>query len=588
MHLCRNFNKVKNKSGQIVRLVIILAASVFFNYCANQVAPGGGPIDIIPPDVVKCDPPNFSTSFSKRRIQLTFNEFVELKQANQQIIVSPPMKNQPDYRLSGKSLIIDLNEELIPLTTYSIFFGNAIADITEGNPLKDFLYVFSTGKFIDSLSVAGEVLNAFTLNPEEEVFVMLYSLSNDTVSADSLPVLMRPLYVSKSDKEGRFRLQYLKNEPMKLFALRDLNSNYLFDLPEEEIAFVDKIVVPEIPLIFEPDTTDNRPDSLVYSNLYQDYYTLKLFQQIDSTQRLIAREAFYPPGFRLIFKYPVDSLSLKLMNYTADDDDWKVEEWNAARDSLRVWLKQIDRDSLSVQISLSDTIFDTVQLIIPEKSDLRSERQRRRSNQEESPERLKVFTNVKARLLNPKEPLKLTFEHPLISFDGSQITIFAGQDTLKGASFDADSKSNRSYSLKMDLEEENSYVFIIPDSAFFNLYGQTNDSLRIVFSIKPIAEFGNLFINLQAKDEFFPLIIRLLDGREAIVHELYLIKSAEIRFDLLTPATYTLKAIHDQWPNKRWDTGNYWNKRQPEDVLVCPIEFQIRSNWDVTETWLIE
>ncbi|MFP4471824.1 MAG: Ig-like domain-containing protein, partial [Bacteroidales bacterium] len=230
----------------ILRMLLLMALSAGMMYCANPVSPTGGPVDETAPMVVESEPPNYSTHFNRNRIIITFNEFVQLQQPNQQVLISPPLRENPSYKIRGRSVVVDFNEELQPNTTYSIFFGNAITDLTAGNPLGDYLFAFSTGDHIDSLAIGGEVLNAFNLQPQENVLVMLYPPDNDTVPRDSLPMLVRPLYVAKTNAAGVFQLRNLRNEPYKIFALNDMNSNYLYDLPNEEIAFIDSLIAPEV------------------------------------------------------------------------------------------------------------------------------------------------------------------------------------------------------------------------------------------------------------------------------------------------------------------------------------------------------
>jgi len=244
-HLCTKLIIVGYFRKLFIHIAFLAFAALMVFSCANPVSPSGGPVDKEPPEVLNSEPPNFSVNFDKKIIQIVFNEFVKLNQPNQQVIISPPLKKMPQFKIRGKSVIIDIEETLFENTTYSIFFGNAIVDITEENPLVNYLYVFSTGNQIDSLAIAGEVVNAFNLEPEEDVFVMLHSAKNDTVPADSLPMLVRPLYIARTNEDGQFRLRYLRDEPLKIFALFDLNSNYLYDLPDEEIAFSDSLLLPE-------------------------------------------------------------------------------------------------------------------------------------------------------------------------------------------------------------------------------------------------------------------------------------------------------------------------------------------------------
>jgi hypothetical protein len=346
--------------------------------CANPVSPTGGPRDTTPPQVVKTDPPNYSYHFDKKRITILFDEFVTLKDANQQIIISPPLDEKPDFKLHGKSFVINLNSELKPNTTYTFFFGNAIVDLTENNPLAHYLYVLSTGDHIDSLSLGGKVVTAFDNQPRDAIFVMLYEPYNDTVPLDSLPYLVRPTYVAKTDPDGKFALRNLRNEVYKLFALNDLDNNYLFNLPNEEIAFIDSLIRPVAtasPLSSDTATADTlsqenqTADSVAVQEPPKGFYQLRMFQEIDSTQRLSDVSTFKPAGFLLVYKFPARQPHYRVVNKDLGKN-WCLEELNTGRDSLMVWDKNRESDSLQLQVADGDSILATVMIVFnpPDKS----------------------------------------------------------------------------------------------------------------------------------------------------------------------------------------------------------------------------
>ena len=225
--------------------VIFLAAIAFLAFsCAQEAMPVGGKKDVTPPTVLEATPPNGSPGFTGNKFELKFSEFVVLDKINEQLLISPTVKEKPGFHLKGKKLIVKYKEKLKPNTTYSVYFGDAIKDLTEGNPLHSFSYIFSTGDHVDSLSLKGKVMNAFDLQPADGVMVMLYRHGNDTISFDSLPLRVPPYYLSKTDKSGNFQFNGLANDDYLVFALNDLNSNYYYDQPSEEIAFIDSLVHP--------------------------------------------------------------------------------------------------------------------------------------------------------------------------------------------------------------------------------------------------------------------------------------------------------------------------------------------------------
>ena len=213
-----------------------------------------GPKDTQPPQVIKIRPPNYSAHFKGDRFEIDFDEFIELNNINQSLLISPPMDELPDFKAKGKTLLVKFNEELKENTTYTLFFGDAIVDITEKNPVIENTYIFSTGDRVDSMSMEGKVINAIDLQPAADVFVMLYKVTdkavtlndngNRDIELDSMPMLFKPFYLSKTNENGQYKFNGLADEKYLIFALRDLNSNHIFDQPTEEIAFLDSLVKP--------------------------------------------------------------------------------------------------------------------------------------------------------------------------------------------------------------------------------------------------------------------------------------------------------------------------------------------------------
>ena len=218
----------------------VLLTAFLAQRCANAVAPTGGPKDDRPPVVVEAVPENHSINFTAKKIEITFDEYITLDNANQNVLISPPMDEKPDIKLKNKTVVVKFKENLAPNTTYTINFGSTIKDLHEGNPLKDYVYSFSTGDHIDTLMVAGKVLNAEDKKPVENAYVSLYASHRDNL--DSLPLSTKPDYITKTDKDGNFRLEGLADQKYLVFALKDVNSNLYFDQPNEEVAFLDTLV----------------------------------------------------------------------------------------------------------------------------------------------------------------------------------------------------------------------------------------------------------------------------------------------------------------------------------------------------------
>ncbi len=578
-----------------------LIASWFLYQCANPVSPGGGSKDEDPPQVVSSVPLNNSIFFDKKRISVTFDEFVKLKNPNQQVLISPPFATKPEYKMRGKTLMIDFEEELFPNTTYTIFFGNAIVDITADNPLSNYLYAFSTGDHIDSLAIGGEVVNAFDLQPRADVFVMLFPPAIDTIPQDSIPMLSRPLYVARTDEHGYFQLRNLSDRAYQLFALSDVNNNYLFDLPNEEIAFLDTLIRPEVFSLPVADTiiTDTllvkdgeriqdtaiiSADSIQIEDIYDKYYQLFMFQQIDTVQRFLGTEVFYPPKFTLLYQFPAQDPRYWVINKDMGSD-WKIDRLSSGRDTLSVWLKDMSLDSLQIAVADGDSIYDTVLIAFGSERKKYEKRKGRKKKDEENVERMQIKTNARSRTIDLGKPFQLIMENPLERWDFSTTTFIAGEDTLMGAPFVlADSLATR-FTLDYEMTEATSYEFIFPDSAFYTIYGLTNDSLQAKLKTAEIRDYGVLVLDIEIGEH--PYIVQLMDAKERVLDTFYLTESEKLKLEYLKPGKYLLKVIQDKWRNKRWDTGIYVDMRQPEKVYYFRGEVEIRANWDVEEQWVL-
>lgn len=553
-------------------LIIALAWS-----CANPVAPTGGPRDEIPPEVIMSSPENKSVRFVDNQIHLDFNEYVQLKNTREQVIISPPLEEEPEYNLKGKSVLIRLNETLRENTTYTFFFGDAITDITENNPLRNFWYVFSTGDMLDSLSLKGIVRNAFNLELEENVFVMLYDMTGDSV-----PFTQRPYYVARTDKQGSFHFHNLRDLEYKIFAIKELNNDYLYNAPGEQIAFLDTLVRPvyirESKTLDLTDTT--AADTTTAPHLVVGPgYVLHLFQETDSTQGLIENKLLSEGLVRLAFRRPLRAPKISLLDTTLNRP-WYLPEWNDAQDTLLMWLFRDIPDTLRVEVSDQKYIIDTIRLSShPVLRGLKSKK-------DELGERLKHTANIRMGKLNPFDSLVLTFASPVVEYDLSGAVLISAEDTLV-PSFIFQDSLQRQLIMTDPLMERTSYKVIIPDSAFFSMTGLMNDSITLQFGIKAWDEYSQVVMNLHFPDPSQQYIIQLIKEDETLVSQQTITGMAQekVKFPNLNPGKYRIKVIIDENRNNQWDTGDYIRHRLPERVLYFEKTLEIRANWVSEETW---
>jgi hypothetical protein len=603
---------LRKSFAQVQRSIVLfyfflVSAILLLSRCANPVSPQGGPKDEKPPVVISCDPPNFSTKFGENSFTIDFNEFISLKNPVNEVFISPPLKTPLDSRLRGKSLVIKIDDSLAPNTTYSITFGNAIIDLTEGNVLKGFNYVFSTGDYIDSLSLQGNLRTAFDHVPQKDVFIELYINNNDTLPFDSLPLRVAPYYITKTDEQGNFIFHNLQNEQFKLFALADQNSDLIFNQLSEKIAFSDSLASPYFIKInrqdtshkdtsavdlqksspFKPVNTDSlrisdsirKVDSIRQSFMLYPSYPLFLFTETDSTQRLHNSSFPMEGKVMLAFRFPVRDFRIVPLNFDSVAP-WCIEEVSKQRDSVILWITRQEIDSLVAKVIIDDKVLDTIQLEAPKKE------LRKKLLKNEVHGQLGVVNSAAGYGLNQfKNKLVVTFSLPLIRWDFTMVLLISGKDTIHPEIAFTDSLK-RKIVINHKWEEATNYKILVPDSVFFGIHDITHDTIRMDFKTKGENDFGNLAVTMNMEKRPGQYIVQLMNEKESIIYEEHIITgSGKINFDFMPPGKYKIKAINDRNRNKQWDTGNYKLKIQPEEVIYFPKIVEIRANWDVEETW---
>jgi hypothetical protein len=436
---------------------------------------------------------------------------------------------------------------------------------------------------IDSLSIQGNLLRGFDLTAVEDVNVMLYLDNNDTIEFDSLPYYIKPYYLTKTDANGDFALNNLANRQYKLFALLDLNSNMVYDQPAEEIAFIDSLIVPQFDPAFIIDTatiTDSIAEEIITSELPDlEPYDLLLFQETDSVQRLLKVVLAKNHMLNFFFKIPVTDLNIRPLKLL-EEIDWAIIEPNKTQDTIIYWLRDIDQDSLTLEISDAGEILDTTEVAVVKRAIGRKER-----IEEEKPQVLSVRYNLKNQSINLNEPLILTFGYPITSYDFNLISLFEN-DTIPiipEISF-ADSTIKRKVKIDYRWKEGTAYSMLIPDSVFYNIHGHSHDTLGTIFLSKTLEDYGNLYVSCSLLNPGKNHIVQLLSNEQVII-ETMLQKDQRIAYEYLTPGNYRLKVIYDHNNNNTWDTGDYYYKLQPETIGFFRGEITVRANWDIEEEW---
>ena len=582
---------------------------IFLVQCAQPVQPGGGPKDDDPPQVLKSEPKNRSPNFDGDKFLITFDEFIQLDNINQKVMISPPMDKLPDFKLKGKSLLVKFNEELKENTTYSVYFGDAIIDLTERNPILNYTYIFSTGDRVDSMSIHGNVINSFDLQPAEDVFVLLYKDNNDTLPLDSLPIRVKPFYVSKTDVNGTFHLNGLANEPYLAVAVKDLNGNFFFDQPGEEIGFLDSLIMPEYEKPIDLDTLladsafaiydsldfeeqEKIIDSLIYDTIQKfdeqfTQYELNIFKELDSTQKLLKLNLLRKNTLEFSFSWPADSVLIKPLNFAADTT-WYAEEISKNHDTVTWFLKNLPLDTLElVVLDKSDTLEHIFTRLDPKRKLPGVQTRKEKKEEAKKKEYLNFTNNLVRNILRPDKIVEFTFQHPLDTIITDSLLLVAGGDSIWQPEFEFTDSIRRRIYFPIEAVEETRYMIELADSSVIDWNGIHNKKSKISFSTKSLRDFGVLVINLHPQNKM-NYIFQLMNDKEVLMKEFFFESDTTITIEYLDAATYILKLIYDENGNRIWDSGNYKHKIQPEKVLYFNKKISIRANWEMVEDWDIE
>ena len=572
--------------------------------CAQQGSPSGGPRDEDPPVVIESEPPNYSIHFDAKKIEIKFDEYIVLENVNQELIVSPPMEEKPEVRLKKKTLIIEFEEELKPYTTYTFNFGSAIKDLHEGNKLLNFEYVFSTGDVLDSLSVRGTLKYAHDLTePEEPISIMLY---NDL--RDSVPLTEIPMYVGRSDDSGVFSVNNLRADVYKVFALKDGNNNLLFDLPTEEIAFLDTSLIvraefarflllasgaidsiPEEGALPQVDTLSS-VDSIqaVGPDLNSIYIDLNLFTEESDIQYITDYKREDRRRIEMEFARPLtDSFTYQTLPVNAPGRIEYLEYFSTERDSLTLWIRdsvhyKLDTLHLQVNYTVKDTanqyvvLTDTLRFTYREKST----NSRRKEVAKKQTEKLQLATMKSRGQKELNQDLAVTLNLPLQETTDSLIKLYYIPDSVEievPFTTRADTTILKRAWISTRWESAANYRLLILPGAFTSIYPPQHDTIDVSFSSRDIEYYGQILLSLNNLSG--STIIQLI-SRNKVLLERTVDSEGTYTFSYLAPQEYQLKFIHDMNGNGKWDTGNYMKKLQPEKVEILPATITVRSNWD--------
>lgn len=515
--------------------------------CAKRGNPSGGPKDITPPKLVRAEPENFSTNFKATKIRLYFDELIKLEDVQNQLVVSPPFKNPATITpMGGPSRYIEvtIKDTLRENTTYTINFGQSIVDNNEGNPNSFLSYVFSTGDYLDSLTLTGAVKDAINRKADEFISVMLYEI--DSTYTDSTIYKQPPLYITNTgDSLPFFELRNLKAGKYALFGLKDVNRNNMFDQGQDKIGFIE-------------DTITLPTDSI---------YGLNLFRE------------------QLNYKPSVPSLAAKnkiIFGYQGDYRDMVIETLTTLPDSVSsTILKERDKDTLNYWFTPTDldSIIFTVRNDEVQGLDTFTVKMRNLPM-----DSLQISTSVNGKF-NFEDTFSILANTPIAAMDTSNISLMVSDSIPATYTYELDTLRNR-IDFDFETEPNQKYSFSLLPGAITDFFGVQNDTLAYNLSTSSFADYGNLTMILSGNVNF-PVIVQLTNENGEVQREIFATEPQPFEFNNLNPGNYVARVIFDENGNGKLDTGNYLEKRQPEEISYYPGTIEIRANWEKEETFIL-
>jgi uncharacterized protein (DUF2141 family) len=528
-------------------LVIISVICICVASCAKKGRPSGGEKDVDPPVMINATPKNYSTNFTGNEIKILFNEYIKLNDINKQLIISPPLKIKPlisPQSGASKYVKIKIYDTLQPNTTYSFNFGKSIVDNNEGNPYQYFKYVFSTGNTIDSLQLNGSIRDALSKTADSFVSVMLYEV--DSTFTDSAVYTKPPRYITNTlDSATTFQFENLKAGKYQLLALKEESDNFIFNQKTDKIAFKKKfITIPD-------DTT----------------HDLVLFKEIENYRALRPKHERLN---RIKFRYEgqaTEAIDIKLMSNVSNLSSTVTKPID--NDTLNYWFKpNVELDSLNFTMSHQQVI-DTFTVRIRKKVKTDS---------------LAFKPVTKSLILDGDYQIASTI--PITKIDATKINILDNDSTAVSFTTSLEKLTNV-INLKFNKKEDQKYAITILPEAFTDFFNATNDTLVYKASTKALSDYGTIKITLNNAPKT-PLIVQLVTGKGEVKYEKYGAGITVFYFLNIDPSTYNLRVVFDENNNKRYDTGNYLKKVQPERISYHPEEIEIRANWDVDEKFTLK
>ncbi len=504
-------------------------------------SPEGGPRDTTPPKVLKITPPNLSTNFSAKKITIEFDEYIKLTNEFKEFSTSPELERIPTLKTKLKKLEITLTDTLEANTTYTLNFGKSIVDLNEANELKNFSYVFSTGPTLDSLSISGNVSNVLTGTPELETTVFLLPLSRDSLFGKRKASIF-----TLTDSSGNFKLNNLKKDTYKIYALKEKNGDRIYQQETDEIAFL--------------------KDSLVLDKDIKDIQ-LRIFKEAAQKFRVTDRRLNADGSIFMRFNQHLTNPTVTVA-FPQALDLGKIYQFTKNKDSLTIWLNDLSFDSTKLVIKNNNKVLDTVKF--------------NRGKRDTYTRILNASDNADGGILSPFNDLTLTFNLPITTLDQRKIILL--EDSIpKSFSLVKDSLNVLKYHLKYKWRAKEQYQLILKENAVSAIFNSTNKEIKKTFTVGDPNDYGTLTLTVDVPDSTKHYILEVVDKEKNLIAAYPFTKKSIVKLTNYKQGVYYARIVYDVNKNGIWDSGNVKDSQQPEAIWYEPKELSIRANWDREE-----
>ena len=529
--------------------ISILISSIqllLISSCASVQSPTGGPRDSIAPKIIKEIPKNLTKNFASEEIQIQFDEFVKLTNEFSEISISPALDVLPEFKAKKQNLLIKFPKPLEANTTYTINFGKAIADVNESNVLKNYTYVFATGNQIDSLSLSGTVTSSLTKEKLKDVTVFILP-----VNQDSLFGKKRASFFTTTDSAGNFRLNNLREENYRIYALNEQSGgDRIYNGQNEEIGFLKE------PILLNKNT---------------DNIQLQVFKAVPKTFSIGDRKIESDGRILVVFNKPIKQPAINIID-PAELNPLKTTEFSNTSDTAMIWLPDLTFDSLKVSVSDGSIPLDTIVL--------------RRNKRDTYNRAVLVTDNIPGSKLRPKSDVSLRMSSPIASAQESQITLLEDSVAVKFQVL-KQTNSNRTYNLKYPWKLNKDYILRLNENAFTDIYGNKSKLYVKRFNLDTDDNYGNMSVKVTVPDTLQSYIIQWMGDKETIFRQDVISKNTTLNYLTYPTSKYRIRVIYDANNNGIWDTGNVFTRQQPEKTWTFEKTISLRPNWDLEETMAI-